>query len=83
MGYPRGGGAAWAFAERLISKPIQRYRGAVAITPTRIIGILDQALVNTSLLFSLAILSVQPKLVTAATTIFLFILRLRYDTIVF
>ena len=61
----------WAFAERLVENPMRGYRGAVAIAPpTRTIDVLEQAIANTSLPFAPVILSAQPKLITAVTSLF-------------
>ena len=34
MGRSQGGGAAWAFAERMATSPLDGYRGTFAIAPT-------------------------------------------------
>ncbi|KAK1750349.1 Alpha/Beta hydrolase protein [Echria macrotheca] len=71
MGHSQGGGAAWAFAERQVSKPVDGYLGTVAIAPiTRIFSQYELALSNTSLPFAPLTLALSATLVASVTAVY-------------
>ncbi|KAE8555557.1 hypothetical protein EYB25_000254 [Talaromyces marneffei] len=71
MGHSQGGGATWAFAEKLVKEPIAGYKGTVAIAPTtRIIDHLKDAFSNITEPWAQVIISGQPKLIAAVTAAF-------------
>jgi pimeloyl-ACP methyl ester carboxylesterase len=71
VGHSQGGSAAWAFAERLVDKPMAGYKGTVSIAPpVRLFQHLENSLANISNPQALLVLSAQPKLVSAVTATF-------------
>ncbi|KAK2747879.1 hypothetical protein FQN55_004756 [Onygenales sp. PD_40] len=71
MGHSQGGGAAWAFAERLVDKPIKGYKGTVAFAPpANLIVNAEQAIMNPSEPWASTILGSQPRLIDAVTVAF-------------
>jgi pimeloyl-ACP methyl ester carboxylesterase len=71
MGHSQGGGAAWAFAQRLVQSPMDGYKGTVAIAPTTdVVGAVAAGLANSSLPQAPYVLILQPKLIASVTALF-------------
>lgn len=71
MGHSQGGGGAWAFAEGQARKPINGYKGAVAIgPPTSIVDQVNQAVANVSLPWAPITFLVQTNIIAAVTAVY-------------
>jgi pimeloyl-ACP methyl ester carboxylesterase len=71
MGHSQGGAAAWAFSERMASRPIAGYKGTVAIAPpTRHFELLAQNLADPAQAEAPVITTQQPALIAAVTAAF-------------
>lgn len=71
IGHSQGGGAIWAFIERLVDKPLAGYKGSVLLAPAAgYFRLLAKQLAALPEIISVAALTLQPALVASVTSVF-------------
>lgn len=71
MGHSQGGAAIWAFAERLVDKPLDGYKGTVILAPAiSYFRLLAKQLADLTNLFNPTLLTLQPALIAGISAAF-------------